>query len=269
MARIAISKKLRFEVFKRDAFTCQYCGKKAPDVVLNADHIKPVAAGGKTDLLNLITSCFDCNSGKRDRELTDSAALDKQHAQLSALEERRQQIEMMSEWRIELEKIDEMTAVMAEEAWYRLIENSATLTDSGKADIRKWVKSHGLEAVFNGISAAGSSYLQRNDPGKFSIESINHAFGMIPRVISVQKRSVAKPYLQRLYYARGILRRRLHYVNDRLAVQVMEDAISWGADPEKLVELCKEVRNWSQFRSTIDEFIVSAREKESQDGSDS
>ncbi len=52
--RKAISKKVRFEVFKRDSFTCQYCGAKAPDVVLNCDHIEPVSKGGTNKLLNLI-----------------------------------------------------------------------------------------------------------------------------------------------------------------------------------------------------------------------
>lgn len=33
--RKTVSNELRFEVFKRDKFTCQYCGRKAPDVVLN------------------------------------------------------------------------------------------------------------------------------------------------------------------------------------------------------------------------------------------
>lgn len=32
--RTSIGKKTRFEVFKRDSFTCQYCGQKAPDVIL-------------------------------------------------------------------------------------------------------------------------------------------------------------------------------------------------------------------------------------------
>ena len=44
--RKALSQKIRFEVFKRDSFTCQYCGRKAPDVVLQVDHIVPVAKGG-------------------------------------------------------------------------------------------------------------------------------------------------------------------------------------------------------------------------------
>lgn len=64
--REPISKKLRFEVFKRDKFTCQYCGRKPPSVSLEADHYVPVSQGGPTVFMNLITSCFDCNRGKRD-----------------------------------------------------------------------------------------------------------------------------------------------------------------------------------------------------------
>lgn len=67
--RKPITKKLRFEVFKRDAFTCQYCGRMAPDVILDVDHINPVSNGGDNDIVNLITSCKDCNRGKGKRKL--------------------------------------------------------------------------------------------------------------------------------------------------------------------------------------------------------
>ena len=62
--RKALSKKLRFEVFKRDKFTCQYCGRMAPDVILEVDHINPVAEGGNNNFNNLVTACQDCNRGK-------------------------------------------------------------------------------------------------------------------------------------------------------------------------------------------------------------
>jgi hypothetical protein len=62
--RKAMSKKLRFSIFERDNFTCQYCGKTPPDVMLNVDHIVPVSKGGTDDPENLRTSCFECNSGK-------------------------------------------------------------------------------------------------------------------------------------------------------------------------------------------------------------
>jgi len=72
MAGKAISKKVRFEVFKRDSFKCQYCGASAPDVILEVDHIQPVAKRGKNDIMNLLTACKDCNAGKSDRLLDDS-----------------------------------------------------------------------------------------------------------------------------------------------------------------------------------------------------
>lgn len=62
--RKPLSKKNRFEVFKRDLFTCQYCGNSPPLVILEVDHITPVSKGGDNDQDNLITACFDCNRGK-------------------------------------------------------------------------------------------------------------------------------------------------------------------------------------------------------------
>ena len=62
--RKSLSKKKRFDVFKRDQFQCQYCGNTPPSVVLEVDHINPVSKGGDNSIDNLITSCFDCNRGK-------------------------------------------------------------------------------------------------------------------------------------------------------------------------------------------------------------
>lgn len=69
MTRKTMGKRQRFEIFKRDGFTCQYCGAKPPDIALVVDHINPVANGGDDDLLNLITSCEPCNQGKSDKTL--------------------------------------------------------------------------------------------------------------------------------------------------------------------------------------------------------
>ena len=67
--RKSLTKKLRFEIFKRDGFKCQYCGNTINESVLEVDHIVPVAEGGSNDEENLITSCFDCNRGKGARDL--------------------------------------------------------------------------------------------------------------------------------------------------------------------------------------------------------
>lgn len=63
------SRKIRFEVFKRDGFTCQYCGRTPPAVVLELDHIIPKSEGGPDNIDNYITACFDCNRGKGKHKL--------------------------------------------------------------------------------------------------------------------------------------------------------------------------------------------------------
>lgn len=61
---MAVSKRVRFEVLRRDRHMCRYCGSSAPDVVLVIDHVAPVALGGSDDPSNLVTACRECNSGK-------------------------------------------------------------------------------------------------------------------------------------------------------------------------------------------------------------
>jgi len=66
---VAITKKVRFEVFKRDGFACQYCGKTPPEVTLEIDHIIPKSKQGTDEINNLLTSCFSCNRGKSNTKL--------------------------------------------------------------------------------------------------------------------------------------------------------------------------------------------------------
>ena len=70
MARRALSRRLRFEIFKRDGFRCFYCGRTPLVAELQVDHVEPVARGGRDDGANLVTSCVACNSGKAAVPLT-------------------------------------------------------------------------------------------------------------------------------------------------------------------------------------------------------
>ena len=89
---MAVGKKRRFEVFKRDAFTCAYCGRKPPTVTLEVDHIIPVAEGGGDDYENLATSCFDCNRGKSAGLLDDRAPVPNVAEQTELMREREAQL---------------------------------------------------------------------------------------------------------------------------------------------------------------------------------
>lgn len=103
MKRKALSVRVRFEVLKRDHFTCQYCGKHPPDVLLEVDHVLPVAAGGGNESENLTTACSECNGGKSDRLLGEgrgpAVTIDSIVQQRERLEQGRQYLELVQKQR--------------------------------------------------------------------------------------------------------------------------------------------------------------------------
>lgn len=67
--RRSLSPRLRFAVLRRDNFTCRYCGRKAPFVKLEVDHVVPYTTVRDHTVENLAASCVDCNRGKGARHL--------------------------------------------------------------------------------------------------------------------------------------------------------------------------------------------------------
>lgn len=105
--RKPLSKKTRFEIFKRDHFTCQYCGRKPPDVVLAVDHVIPVVAGGHNAEHNLLTACADCNNGKGPRGLDIVPARLDLIEKRRLIEERREQLVAYEGYLTEIKNEDE------------------------------------------------------------------------------------------------------------------------------------------------------------------
>lgn len=62
--RKKVSNRVRFAIFKRDSFTCRYCGRKPPQVRLELDHVIARAEGGPESAENYATACSECNAGK-------------------------------------------------------------------------------------------------------------------------------------------------------------------------------------------------------------
>jgi 5-methylcytosine-specific restriction endonuclease McrA len=57
----------RRNVFKRDKFSCQYCGDQPGSEELTIDHVTPRAQGGTSTWVNCVLACIGCNSRKADR----------------------------------------------------------------------------------------------------------------------------------------------------------------------------------------------------------
>lgn len=249
MTREPIKKSVRFEVFKRDSFTCQYCGMKAPDVVLELDHITPVAEGGDNDILNLLTACRACNSGKSDRVLSDRSAIELRRAQLEDLEDRRQQLEMMHEWHVSLVGLDGQAADMAADLWFRSVGmDGAKPNDKASAELRKLIKKHGFDAVCDGIREAAEAVMRSQ---KDRMDACNEMFWKIGKIVAVQKADAEDPGLKRLFYIRGILRNRCHYLNEWQCLSLLQEARDAGISLDWLEQFAKRVTSWSRFRDEV------------------
>jgi hypothetical protein len=251
--RQSLTKTTRFEVFKRDAFQCQYCGGKAPDVVLEVDHLKPVASGGDNEMINLVTSCRDCNAGKGAKHLDDQSAVEKQRRQIEELNERRQQLEMMLQWRDQMEGLENFQLEAFCERW----EEQAYgyhLNETGRQKVRRWLKKYGLNELLDALDQSCERYL-RFDGDKPTHESVNKALEYVPRICAIQRKSQDKPWLKDLFYVRGILRNRLNYVNERQCLDLLERAHLAGASIEMLKSFSCQVTSWSAFRDEVLNFL--------------
>jgi len=64
---------IRYEVYLRDDYTCQYCGSKPDPSDLTIDHLVPLSRGGLDEVVNYVTCCRQCNQRKSDIPLEQFA----------------------------------------------------------------------------------------------------------------------------------------------------------------------------------------------------
>lgn len=57
----------RQNIYLRDKYQCQYCGRKMDGCALTYDHVVPRSMGGKTAWENIVTCCLPCNKKKGGR----------------------------------------------------------------------------------------------------------------------------------------------------------------------------------------------------------
>lgn len=162
--RKSLSKKTRFDIFKRDGFQCQYCGQVPPVVVLEVDHITPVVSGGTNDADNLLTSCFDCNRGKGPNHLTTAPEtvaekariLTEKHEQLKAYERL-----LKTKKRAENKRIDEV-----EEAFCMHFDGFS-FSPRFRESVRIFVQQMPVDRVVDAMHRACSRIGRREDAIKY------------------------------------------------------------------------------------------------------
>lgn len=244
--RKGIPKKLRFEVFKRDQFTCQYCGRKAPDIVLQVDHIMPVSQGGKNILMNLVTSCMDCNLGKGSTKLSDQSLLEKQRKQAEFLAQRREQIEMLRDWHLELVDQEDAEVEAVNALIIRLSGGRKSLSEHGiNHTIKPLLKKYPLGFVLDAITAGYASYNGDID------RTINKLPG-----ICINR---ADPVADKICLLLNVLNKKYAYFDRAYASRILRQGYAIGGDDflesAKHIVLHVWATSWSSVKNKLFDLI--------------
>lgn len=205
--RKTISKKTRFEVFKRDNFTCQYCGRTAPAVVLEIDHINPVKNGGDNNIMNLITSCFDCNRGKGKRTLTENEEIKLQVEQLKELNKKREQLEMLLKWKKQLENFENEQVDKIEKILSQKTGN--TFTEYGRQNCIKNIKEFGFDEVYESTIISINQYYDETDEN-----SAKKVFDYIGKICCTRRRQKNNPLEYKINYLCKIAKNNFDYFDN-------------------------------------------------------
>lgn len=121
-----VSKRVRFEVLKRDGFRCRYCGTSSMESVLHVDHVVPHAKGGSDEPSNLIAACAACNIGKSDVELDQSTLAPRVNAE--DLLEQAAQIREYAEAALEVQRASESVYDDLCDHWRRWVGEDPLMT---------------------------------------------------------------------------------------------------------------------------------------------
>ena len=162
--RKAISTRTRFEIFKRDRFACQYCGRTPPEVVLHLDHVIPVADGGSNKEGNLITSCMECNLGKADVPLGSVRPVPK--FDIALQREKLKQLEEMNEFLAHEKRILDEVVDSIGRHWMNCnclpqFKNLYTFNANQASSVRRFLERLSIEQIYRAIDITWSR--KKND----------------------------------------------------------------------------------------------------------
>lgn len=161
MGRKTISKGKRFEIFKRDNWTCRYCGAQPPGVVLHVDHVIPLAGGGTDEEENLVTSCQPCNIGKGAKGLGDRLPTidpDAPEQLIERAEQLRGYQEALEEWLAAKNEYQEFVGGLVYSAMWGEFD-TATLGDREAQRAVYFVSKLGLPKVLELAELTGNKHL--------------------------------------------------------------------------------------------------------------
>lgn len=231
--RRPIRAKLRFEVLKRDGFACRYCGRRAPEVSLQVDHVHPVALGGVNDHLNLAASCAACNNGKGAVPLTETTS-----AELGVLT-----------------PMEEYAISRARDAWAEEVPLWPSLNATDDMVLVGHVQRYGVDHVISAIEYLAKLYARSSGCTAFPGDLASRIFFEIGSVAAYFRshNRTRRPSVRELYEIRATARMRLPDFDTAAANRLLESACRNCVDPGMLMAISRTTSRWDDWRGCIEQ----------------
>jgi len=185
------SKRLRFEILKRDGFRCRYCGASAASAVLHVDHVVAESAGGEDVPENLVTACAACNGGK------SNVGLDESRLSTTTVEDIQQNTQDIKAYldacRAQKQARDGLHALATEYYW----ENIGPLvgdriSPSLDGALLKIMEEDGLPMLIQGMEA---TYRKVSAQRMSATDAARYFFGVMKRLRAAKQGPQRGPYL--------------------------------------------------------------------------
>ncbi|MFL6258326.1 MAG: toll/interleukin-1 receptor domain-containing protein [Thermoanaerobaculia bacterium] len=138
--------------------------------------------------------------------------------------------------------------------WHHLAPGYV-LNKTGLRNLARLLSTFSAEEVLYGMEQAANSYLIQEDDDSVTAESWELAFSKIGAICRVQRESRDNPGLKDLYYIRGIMRKQYSYVDEILALNLLKEAHTAGADIQTLRTVVHQSSSWTRWRNEMLDLI--------------
>lgn len=164
----------------------------------------------------------------------------------------------MFQWQKGLVHLDDQVTDQLADYWSEQVPGYS-LNENGLKGLRRLKRKFEINEIMDAMKIAGEQYLDYQD-GVSTKDSVEQAWSKVGGICNIRRQEKEKPYIKRLFYIRGILRNRLHYVNEELALKLLQEAAEADANLDNLEEHAKSVKNWTKWREAIEDFIYQQNE---------
>lgn len=171
-----------------------------------------------------------------------------------------EEIEKMKNYAEDLFNTDKQVIDIVCDFWYS--GTTATLTETGKANIRKLLKRYKFEEVLRAMKMS-MSYIVYNTDDNPEFESIEKAYNKITTICNANRSDIKYEGDLKLVYIKGIIKKRLEiddYSSDAEIITLLRNTESKEVSREELRDISKTITSWTDLLNKLDKAVANKQQ---------